>query len=323
MRGVLLLAAWAAGLLLNPGQVLAQSAWPDRPIRFVVPFAPGGNTDSVARTTAEYLRKALNTNIIIENRGGAGGIVGTEAVARAAPDGYTFCVCSTGSISISPVVDKLSYDPLRDLIPISIINTNPEVVLVKPTLPVRSIQELIAHARRNPNSLTYSSSGVGGLMHFAVRVFEQKTGTQFIHVPYRGGAPATLAVVAGEVDMVFANMSDALPQMQAGTVRALAVTTTVRSPYAADVPTVSESGVPGFNAESWNGLFAPAGTPQPIVDRLAGLLAEMARSPEIQRSMGTYGSIAVSSTPAEYRQMLRAEMDQWAGVVNAAPAATR
>jgi tripartite-type tricarboxylate transporter receptor subunit TctC len=307
-----------AGLmvLVAQGGAGAQDNWPSRPIRLIVPFAPGGNTDAVARVTAEYMQSALKgASVIVENRGGAGGIVGTEAVAKAAPDGYTLCVCSIGSITISPALERLPYDPLKDLIPISLLGTNALVLIAHPSLEAKSVQDVIKLAKAKPKSLDYGSSGVGGLMHVSALLFQAKTGTDLVHVPYRGGAPATQGLVAGDVKLVFANMSDAIGQIEGGTVRALGVTTATRTPAAPQIPTIAESGVPGFHAESWNALFAPAGTPQPIIDRLARIAADMAKDPAVQKRMAEFGSVAAANTPQDFAKMLREETAQWADLL--------
>jgi tripartite-type tricarboxylate transporter receptor subunit TctC len=291
----------------------AQESWPTRPIRLVVPFAAGGNTDVVARLTANYIQKTIKgANVVIENRGGAGGIIGADAVAKAAPDGYTFCVCSIGAITISPTVEKLPYDPLKDLAPISLINTNPLALIVHPRLPAKTVTELIALSKERPEGLSYGSSGLGGLMYFSAEVFKAKTGANLVHVPYRGGAPATAAVVAGEVQLAFANMSDAIAQMNAGTVRTLGLTSKKRSPYAPDVPTLAEQGIADFATESWNGLFAPAGTPRAVIDRMAQVIAGMGEDAAIQKNMAEFGSVFAANTPDEFAKMLRAETAQWA-----------
>jgi len=289
--------------------------WPSRPIRLVVPFAPGGNTDSVARIAANRMQHVLGVAVIVENRGGAGGIVGADLVAKAHPDGYTFCVCSIGAITIAPATEPLPYDSLNDLAPISLVNTNPLLLLVTPSLKASSVAELIALARAEPNRLNYSSSGVGGLMYFSAELFKAKTKTQIAHVPYRGGAPATAAVVAGEVQLAFSNMSDAVGQLEAGRVKPLAVTTRTRSPAAPDVPTLAEAGVSGYHTESWNALFAPRGTPQPIIERMAQLAAELAKDADVQKQMATFGSVAVANAPEEFAKMLREETALWAGLV--------
>ncbi len=307
-----------AGLLALAAQggASAQDNWPSRPIRLIVPFAPGGNTDAVARVTAEYMQTALKgASVIVENRGGAGGIVGTEAVAKAPPDGYTLCVCSIGSITIAPALEKRPYDPLKDLIPVSLLGTNALVLIAHPSLQAKSIQDVIKLAKEKPKSLDYGSSGVGGLMHVSALLFQAKTGTELVHVPYRGGAPATQGLVSGDVKLVFANMSDAIGQIEGGTVRALAVTTASRTPAAPQIPTIAESGVPGFHAESWNALFAPAGTPPAIVDRLAKVAADMAKDPAVQKRMADFGSVAAANTPQEFAKMLQDETAQWADLL--------
>jgi tripartite-type tricarboxylate transporter receptor subunit TctC len=294
---------------------LAQDKWPSRPIKLIVPYAAGGNTDAVARIAGVHLQNDLGVSVVIENRGGAGGIVGTDAVAKAAPDGYTLCVCSIGPLTISPATEQLPYDPLNDLVPISLLNTNPLILLVNPAVKANSVPELIALAKASPDGLNYSSSGIGGLMYFSAELFRSKTGSKLTHVPYRGGAPATAAVIAGEVQLVFTNMSDAVGQLEGGKVRALAVTTSKRSASAPSIPTLAEQGIADYHTESWNGLFAPKGTPQAIVDRLAQVAAAMAKDPAVQQQMAKFGSDAVSNTPQEFAAMLKRDTQMWAAVV--------
>jgi tripartite-type tricarboxylate transporter receptor subunit TctC len=293
----------------------AQDKWPNRAIKLIVPFAAGGNTDAVARIAANHMQNALGVGVVVENRGGAGGIVGTDAAAKAALDGYTLCVCSIGSITIAPATEQLPYDPLKDLIPISLINTNPLILLVNPAVKASSVPQLVALSRLQPNGLNYSSSGVGGLMYFSAELFKAKTGARITHVPYRGGAPATAAVIAGEVQLVFTNMSDAVGQLDSGRVIALAVTTRKRSPSAPDVPTLAEQGLSDYHAESWNGLFAPKGTPQAVIDRFAQIAADIAKDAGVQKQMATFGSVAVANAPEEFAQMLRDETARWANLV--------
>jgi tripartite-type tricarboxylate transporter receptor subunit TctC len=313
-----LMAAGLAGLALPHG-AWAQGTWPDRPIRFVVPFPPGGNTDAVGRIAAQYIQEALGgRSVVIENRGGAGGIIGSDYVSKSPPDGYTFLVGSIGSITISPAIERMPYDPLKDLAPVSILNTNPLVLIARKNLGLSSVKELVERAKAKPESLTYGSSGIGGLMHVSALLFDSRSGTRLTHIPYRGGAPAVTALIAGEVDLVFANMSDALPHVQAGAVVPLGVTTAKRSTELPTVPTIMESGVPDYVTESWNGLFAPAGTPVPIVNRMSSICAAMAKDPEVRRRMASFGSVAVSSTPEDYARMLREETEQWATTLKTA-----
>lgn len=284
----------------------------------IVPFAPGGNTDAVARVAADYLQKALNAPFVVENRGGGGGIVGTAAVARAAPDGHTLCVCSIGSITVAPSLETLTYDPLGDLEPVSILSTNALAVVSPPSMGFDTVADMIRFAKAKPNAIEYGSSGVGGLMHISALLFQARTGTSLTHVPFRGGAPAVGAALANQVKLVFANMSDALPQIEGGTLKALAVTTRARSPQLPNVPTLVESGVPDFDVQSWNGLFAPKGTPSAITDRLGAAVAAMARDPDVVRRFALFGSQTAASTPQQFRADLVAETAQWRDVLRQA-----
>ena len=299
------------GIALAPSPVEAQDAWPNRSMTFVVPYAPGGYTDLVARLTARYVEKALGKPVVIDNRAGAGGIVGTQVVASAAPDGYTFCVCSIGAISIAPFAQKIGYDPMQELAPVGIVSSIVQLVIVKKDLPVKTMAELVSYARSNPGKLNYSSSGAGGLTHYSVELFQARTGTKAVHIPFKGGSLATAAVVSGEVDFAFANMTDGLPQVEAGTVRGLAVTSLGRSPYFPDLPSVHETVVPNFIAESWNGVMAPAKTPEPIIRKLSEVFIKMADDPEVKETMRRAGANTVKTTPAQFRAQIEQEMEQW------------
>ena len=244
---VIALAALAATAL--PPFASAQDAYPNRVVKLIVPFAAGGNTDVVGRVTADYMQRALNVNVVVENRAGAGGITGTDALAKAAPDGYTLCVCGVGPITVSPAIEKLPYDPLKDLAPISLINTNPLILIVNPKVAANTAAELVALSKSQPGGLSYGTSGAGGLMHFSAEIFRVKTGAKLTAVPYRGGALATTAVVSGEVQLAFSNMSDAVGQIAAATVRPLAITTAKRSPHTPNVPTLVELGLVEFPIE--------------------------------------------------------------------------
>jgi tripartite-type tricarboxylate transporter receptor subunit TctC len=299
------------GIALAPSPVEAQDAWPNRSITFVVPYAPGGYTDLVARLTARYVEKALGKPVVIDNRAGAGGIVGTQAVASAAPDGYTFCVCSIGAISIAPFAQKIGYDPMQELAPVGIVSSIVQLVIVKKDLPVKTMAELVSHAKANPGKLNYGSSGAGGLTHYSVELFQARTGTKAVHIPFKGGSLATAAVISGEVDFAFANMTDGLPQVEAGTVRGLAVTSLERSPYFPNLPSVHEAVVPNFIAESWNGVMAPAKTPEPIIRKLSEVFIKMADDPEVKETMRKAGANTVKTTPAQFRAQIEQEMEQW------------
>jgi tripartite-type tricarboxylate transporter receptor subunit TctC len=307
--------ALSLGIALAPSVSQAQETWPNRAMTFIVPYAAGGYTDLVGRLTARYVEKALGKPVVIENRAGAGGIVGTQAVASAAPDGYTFCVCSIGAVSIAPFAQKVGYNPIQDLAPIGIVSTIAQTVIVKKELPVKTLVELVSYAKANPGKLNYGSSGVGGLTHYSVELFQVRTGTKAVHIPFKGGAPSTAAVVAGEVDFAFANTTDALPQIEAGTVRGLAVTSLERSRYFPDLPTVHEAAVPNFIAETWNGIIAPPRTPEPIIRRLSEILIRMADDPEVKEAMRRAGADTVRSTPDQYRAQIQQEMAQWEPVI--------
>jgi tripartite-type tricarboxylate transporter receptor subunit TctC len=303
--------ALALLIALAPGAVHAQDAWPDRPITFVVPYAAGGYTDLVGRLTARYVEKELRKPVVVESRPGAGGIVGTQSVANAPPDGYTFCVCSVGAVSIAPFAQKVGYDPLEDLAPVGIVSSIVQAVIVKKDLPVKTVAELVSYAKANPGKLNYGSSGAGGLTHYSVELFQARTGTKVVHIPFKGGAPATAALLSGEIDFTFANMSDALPQIEAGTVRGLAVTSLERSPYLPELPSVHEAAVPNFIVETWNGIIAPSKTPQSIVRKLSEILIKMADDPEMKEAMRKAGANTVKSTPEQYRAQIQQEMAQW------------
>jgi tripartite-type tricarboxylate transporter receptor subunit TctC len=295
---------------------MAQDNWPSQTIKLIVSYPPGGNTDAVARIAADFMQKALGgATVVVVNQAGAGGIVGTNAVATAKPDGYTLCMCAVGPITIAPAIEKLPYDPLKDLVPISLVSTNPLVLLVNPSVKASSTQQLVALARANPNGLNYSSAGVGSLTYFAAELFKYKTGTQITNVPYRGGTEATMAALAGNVQLTFANMSDALAQSKGSKLRALGVTTAKRSPAMPEVPTLAEQGIDGYSVESWNGLFAPKGTPRPIIERLAAIVAKMARDEAVQKRMAEFGSVAAADSSADFAHQLSEETSQWAGLV--------
>jgi tripartite-type tricarboxylate transporter receptor subunit TctC len=309
LAGILL----SLAIALAPSLLRAQDAWPNRPITLLVPYGPGGYTDLVARLTARYLESALGKPVIVDHRVGAGGIVGTQAVVNAPPDGYVFCVCSIGAISIAPfdATQSVGYDPVADLAPVGVVSSIAQVVIVRNSLPVTSMADLVSYAKANPGKLNYGSSGAGGLTHYSVELFKARTGITAVHVPFKGGAPSTAAVIAGEVDFSFANMTDGLPQVQAQSVRGLAVTSRKRSPHLPDLPTVQETILPDFVVETWNGIMAPAKTPEPIVRRLSEMLIKMADDPEVKEAMRRAGADTVKTSPAEYRAQIQEEIAQW------------
>lgn len=289
----------------------ADESYPNRAIKLIVPFAAGGNGDAVARVASNYMQGALGVSVVVENRPGAGGIIGTDAVAKSTPDGYTLCICSTGPVSVAPWTENLGYDPQKDLLPISLITTNPLVLIVNPKLPANSAADLVALSKKSPNGLSYSNIGAGGLITFSAEIFKVETGANIVAVPYRGGALATAAVVSNEVQLSFANMSDAMGQMEAKSVRPLAVTTRKRSPFLPDVPSLVEEKLIKYPVESWNALIAPAGVPKQVVDRLAKTMKAMSDDPEVKKVVAQFGSVAVSNTPDEFAKLIRDETRQW------------
>jgi tripartite-type tricarboxylate transporter receptor subunit TctC len=310
------IAVFVLSLALAPSLARAQDAWPTRSVTFVIPYAAGGYTDLVGRLAARFVERELGKPVIIDNRSGGGGIVGTQAVANAVPDGYVLCVCSIGAVSIAPFAQKVGYDPIQDLSPIGIVSSIPQVVIVRTALPVNTINDFVSYARANPGKLNYSSSGVGGLTHYSVELFLARTGTTAVHIPFRGGAPSTAAVVSGEVDFAFANMTEALPQVESGRVRGIAVTSLDRSPYLPNLPSVHEAAVPNFVAQTWNGIMAPAKTPEPIIRKLSDVLIKMADDPGVKASMRQAGASTVKTTPAQYRAQIDEEIAQWKPLIS-------
>ena len=307
--------ALSLALALAPSLARGQEAWPIRSVTFIIPYAAGGYTDLVGRLAARYVERALGKPVIVDNRAGAGGIVGTQAVANAAPDGYVLCVCSVGAVSIAPFAQKVGYDPIEDLAPIGIVSSIPQAVIVRNDLPVKTMTDFASYAKANPGKLNYSSSGAGGLTHYAVELFEARTGTQAVHIPFKGGAPSTAAVVSGDVDFAFANMTDALPQIQSGTVRGLAVTSLDRSPYFPDLPSINETVIPNFIVETWNGIIAPPKTSEAIINKLSAVLIKMADDPEVKEALRQAGGNTVKTTPEQFRKQIEQEMAQWKPMV--------
>jgi tripartite-type tricarboxylate transporter receptor subunit TctC len=303
--------ALSLGIWSASGLAGAQDAWPNRTITFIVPYAAGGYSDLIGRLTARYVESALGKTIIIDNRAGAGGLVGTQAVANATPDGYTFCVCSVGAISIAPFAQKVGYDPVQDLAPVGLVSSIAQTVIVRKDLPAKTMAEFVGYAKARPGKLNFSSSGAGGLTHYSVELFLARTGASAVHIPFKGGAPATAAVVSGEVDFAFANMTDALPQIESGTVRGLAVTSIARSAYLPDLPSVHEAVMPNFIVETWNGIMAPSKTPAPIIRKMAETLIKMADDPGVKEAWRKAGADTAKTTPDQFRAQISEEIAQW------------
>jgi tripartite-type tricarboxylate transporter receptor subunit TctC len=300
------------GLLLLSGGVSAQKDWPTKQIRIIIPYAPGGIADTVARIIAPMFQDALNQTVIIESKTGASGTVGTAFVAKSPPDGYTLLLGLAAPQTLSQHLGKIEYDGVKDFAPITLINTNPLVLLVNPSLPINSVADLIKYAKANPGKLNFS--GAGGLTQFAGEIFKARAGINMIHVPYRGGAPAVTAAVAGETQLTFANYSDAIPWIESGKLRPLGVTSAARFALAPKIPAISET-VPGFAVEGWSGLFAPAGTPPEIVNRLASIVRDGLKDPALRTRMESIGATPGGDTPEEFRAFVRAESVKWGNFV--------
>ncbi len=309
---------WSRALLLlvtfaTAASAFAQSPWPSRPVRIIVPYAPGGITDTVARLAAPKIQEAIGQPVLIENKLGNGGAVATEYVAKSAPDGYTLLMGSAAPQTLNQFIQKLGYDGLKDFAPVTLINTNPLVLLVNPSLPAQNVKELIALAKAQPGKLNFA--GAGGLTQFSGEIFKFMAGLDIVYVPYKGGAPATAAAVAGDAQVTFANYSDALPQMRAGKLRALGITSAKRFPQSPEVPTIAEAGIPGYAVDSWNGLFAPAGTPPDIVNRIALAVQQGFRDPALRKRMEDIGATPVGDTPEQFRALVQAELQKWGAFV--------
>jgi tripartite-type tricarboxylate transporter receptor subunit TctC len=297
---------------------VAAQTYPVRPIRIVVPQSAGGSTDLVARPLAQRLADALGHSVVVDNRPGAGSTIGTDLVAKAAPDGYTLLAVAA-SFTMSPSLYKsLPFDPVRDFASITLLSSLPNIMVVHPSLPVKSVKELVALAKARPGQLNHGSSGVATGTHMSMELFKYLTGIKMVHVPYKGGAPSVTALISGEVHLTFATISTALPHVKSGKLRALAVSTARRSPAAPEVPTIAESGVPGYDYASWIGLLAPAKTPSSIIIRLNAASVNAVHTPEIRAVFAAEGSEPVGSSPDEFDAIIKSEVARWRKVVSAA-----
>jgi len=308
----------ALALLCVTAQAQAQ-AWPAKPIRLMVPFPPGGSTDIVARIVAQKLGERLGQPLVIENRGGAGGTIGTALIAKAAPDGYNLAIASTSTHVVAPgVYPKLEYDPVKDFAPVGLMAISPYLLVVNPSVPAKSVQELVAFARAQPGKLTYASAGVGSTTQLAMEMLKAASGTYVLHIPYNGNGPAGTAVVAGQVDILFGSLPALLSFAKSGRVRALAVGTLKRSPSLPDVPTVAESGYAGFDASLWLAIVAPAGTPQPIVERLNRELNALVAAADTREAFDKAGTEPLTGTPADLAAMIRDGVPKYAKIIKSA-----
>ncbi|VTU22301.1 Argininosuccinate lyase [Variovorax sp. PBS-H4] len=318
IRNILKVAALASCAATLPAP--AQDAYPNKPVRLVVGAAAGGPTDIVARLLGERMGKSMGTTFVVENRGGGGGVIASETVARAPADGYTILMGSISTHGINPsLYKKLNYDAIKDFTPISEVVSYPMVVVVNPAVPVRNVPELVAYAKKPGKGLSRGSAGNGTSMHLAGELFDTAAAIKTVHVPYKGSAPAVAALVGGDIDVSFESIPVALPQVKAGKLRAIAVTSNKRSPVMPDVPTVAET-VPGYGFEGWLGLLAPAGTPQPIIDKLHREAAKALADPDLRQKLLDNVMLPVGSSPKEFEAFIRSEIDKLAVVVRSAGA---
>jgi tripartite-type tricarboxylate transporter receptor subunit TctC len=313
----------AALILALTIQCLAATAraddYPSRPIRLVVPYAPGGGADSVARIVARRVGENIGQPIVIDNRGGAGSILGTDIVAKAEPDGYTLLLGQSGPISINPAVYKtLPYDPVKDFAPVTMTTAYPYILVVNAKLPARSLQEFVALAKEKPGSMNYGSTGIGAANHLVAELFNSKAGLKMTHIPYRGTALAVTDLVGGQLSMVFGDPVSVLPHMQSGTLRALAVTSQERSPVVPQVPTVAESGYSGFDAIAWHGILAPARTPPAIIKKLNAEIVKALQDPETKALLVNQAMQTVGTTPEEFAAFIQKDIATWKAVAAAA-----
>jgi tripartite-type tricarboxylate transporter receptor subunit TctC len=306
----------AALCLVGAACAWGQAPYPSKPVRLIVPWPPGGGADVLTRMLTPKLSEALGGQIVIDNRGGAAGNIGAEMAAKSPPDGYTIVMGGTGTLAVSPGLDrKLGYDPVRDFAPITLLATTPYVLVVHPSVPAANTRELIALAKSQPGKLNYASGGSGSAPHLIGEMFRSRAGINVVHIPYKGSSPAKIDLVAGRVQMSFTGIPPVLGEIRAGTLRAVGVTTAKRTPSLPDVPTIAESGVPGFDVAPWFGTLAPARTPAPIVTRLNELSVKVLRTASIRERLSREGVDAVGNTPQEFAAFIRSEMGKWAKAI--------
>ena len=319
MRVATRAAAILMAVAIMTGAANAQS-WPDKQVTFIVPFSAGGTTDLFGRLLAQHMQQKFGKPFIVENRAGAGGNIGAAAVAKAAPDGYTFLVGTVSTHAINPFLyAKLPYDTVKDFQPVSLIARLPNILVVHPDMPVKTVPELVAYLKANPDKMSYGSSGVGTSIHLAAELFKIKTGTTMTHVPFRSSGDIMNNLTGGHINLAFDNITLAWTQVKAGRLRALAVTSTQRSAIAPDVPTMADT-IPGFEATSWHGVFAPAGTPKAIVDQMAAEMKRILELPDVKEKLAEIGALAFPMSPEEFVKFIDGERTKWSEVVKASGA---
>jgi len=304
----------ALGVVSMASAAWAQDAYPSRTVKIVVPYPPGGTTDLLARAVAARLTDSLRQTFIVENRGGASGSIGSDAVARAAPDGYTLLMGTISTHGINPAIGKVPYDPVKDFQPVTDVADTPNVLTVNPDTPFKNLEDVLKAARAKPGSITFGSTSPGGSPHMSGELLKTMTGTDLLHVPYKGGGPMLIDLLGGQIQLGFDNLPSSMPHIKAGKIRPIAVTTSERWPQAPEIPTIAESGVPGYEVSAWFGLLAPAGTPQPIVDQLQKAVAEILKMPQVNAQLLELGAKPVGNTPQQFAAMIDAELKKWRNV---------
>lgn len=308
--------ALLAAALLVTASAFAQGSFPSHQVTLVVPFAPGGGTDTGARLIAQKLSQKWGQPVIVENKGGAAGMIGADVVAKAKPDGYTILMGNIGTQSVNPsLYKKMPYDPDRAFAPISLVAELPLMMMVNAKVPAKTVQEFVAYAKAHPGQLSYSSSGAGGSMHLAAELFKTQSGTFILHVPYRGGGPAVADLIAGHVELTFATVLEAIGQVRSGRVRALAVTGDTRVSALPEVPTLSEAGLPGFNSISWIGLLAPAGTPKDVVDKVSADMRAVLAADDVKQKLIELGAVPAGDTPEQFQRLIESDRKRYAQLI--------
>jgi tripartite-type tricarboxylate transporter receptor subunit TctC len=308
--------AMVAGLMTGYAQAQdSMQDWPNKPVRILVPYAAGGNSDSMARISAQRLSETFGQQFVVENRLGANGAIATEAVARSASDGYTLLWGVQPPIAIFPAMTKVPYDSQKDFAPIAVVGTNPFVLVVNKDVPAKNVTEFIAWVKASPTTMSYAEGSLGSVTHLAMALFLKRAGLNMTNVSYRGNAPALTDIVAGHLPTMFSNLSDALPHIQSGAVRALAVSSEARVAQLPNVPTVAELGYPGYKAVTWNGLMAPAGTPKAIVDKIAEEMAKASKDAKFVERLATFGADPSGITPSQFADLIAADLKMWADAV--------
>lgn len=314
------LAALALGGGLVAGPARAADAYPSKPLRLVVGYAAGGATDVIARLVGAKLQESLGQTVVIDNKPGANSNLGAEQVVRSPADGYTVYVYTIANTINATLYEKLGYDPLKDFEPVGLIAKVPNLLVVNNNVPVKTVAEYVAYTKAQPNGITFASSGSGSSIHLSGEMFKMVTKLNMLHVPYRGSAPAVTDLIGGQVQSMFDNAPSALPHVQGGRLRAIAITSAQRSPLLPDVPTIAESGYPGFDVQSWFGLALPAGTPRPVVDRLNAAMQQVIAQGEVQQRLAALGATPAPGAPAQMGEFMAAEVKRWRAVVQASGA---